>query len=259
MGWATWWRAVRHYWKEEAYLNLVALSQKILGIRLTQEFSLFFWWICFVAAIIALSVNGTVLIIEDARVLVSTPVDRETPGAVCLCNSMVPNKEILQIFPNQTAFDGLDPILNSSLALSEVWNSGSTFIGSWTAPLNWTLLLKQVQEEFQNQLLTMQVAIQLTLVLFANGTRQDNAFSQIVKLEINSYANSFLYIPEPESPICPTASCVISTYPSGWSLFIKFLIIVISSNVIIWLVMFCISSVIWNINKFRTPKDAESL
>ncbi len=255
-----WSRSVRKYWKSQFFLELVGLSQRILGNQPFEGFPRFLWWFSFGIILLALTINGIVLTVRQSSILETFPVDRNTTRAVCLCNSLVPNLSILSVTPNQTAFGDLGPIYNSSMTLAKIWNSGSTFISGWTVPLDWNGLTSEAKQTFLNQLRIMQTTIQLTLILFGNGTNAENALSQIVELEIDAYIESFIYLPQPfDLTICPTATCVLSGYPSGWTLFMNFLTVIVSSNLVVYVVVYFFIGLVWNIIELRKLDKGEIL
>lgn len=260
MGFKSWLASVHLYWKREAYSQLANVSFRVMGSQPFEGFPLTLWWLSFTIVLFGLTINGIVLTVRHASILEAVPVERDTTGAVCLCNSLVSNYQILEITPNQTAFGNLTPIYNSSLTLAKIWNSGSTFISSWTVPLNWNGLVEESKQTFLNSLNVMKTTVQLTLVLFGNGTVSDNALSQLAELEIEAYADSFIYYSQPDNPaICPTATCVLSSYPSVWTLFIRFLTVVVSSNLIVYLVVNLFLSLFWNIIEFGKTEKGQIL
>jgi hypothetical protein len=249
MAFKDWSENVRTYWKKFLYTALVGLSQKVLGIPLYNWFPRVLWWFCFGVVFAGVIVNSIVLTVKSSLTL--QPTQSNITGAICVCNTFVPNNQILLIYPNQTEFGEFTSLYASSLLLTNRWNLGQTLLTTWQAPLNWTQVIEESREEFIDKVNLIQISIQLTTALLLNASLINEA-NNVVALEIDAYVDSFNYEGQPENlNICPSAVCTINSYPSPWALVEAFILTIVTTELIAIILMFILSSIVWNIVNFR--------
>jgi len=247
MTFATWRAAVKEYWKIKFVTFLYQLSTILLGDSDFKEFPRALWWFCSFVVFIGLLINSAILVSKEAGTPVPFQVGVSTPGAVCTCSSSISNSAVLTIQANQTAFDGIEALYESSVNLTRFWNNGRFIPEPWVNPLDLNTVFQQRQQAFVDQLSLIQLSVQFALFPFGGGNvNLTEEFFLFANLEVSVFQQSFIYQFINDTALCPTATCYLVAYPSSWLLLNNFFQYIFSGELIAWLVMYGVSSVVWN-------------